>query len=100
VFETGSPNGRPARSHCVRFSFEAASLQKAVDFAGELRRLNPTGVEVRPARVSAVGAVNWAVQVTTPPLEASRISPLEDEMRRIAWRAPGITLTGWLFLSG
>jgi CheY-like chemotaxis protein len=71
-----------------------------VEVAGELRRVNPTGVRVRPARVSPMGSVHWAILVTTPPLEASGIAALEEEMRRVAWRAPGIRFTGWLHLSG
>ncbi len=43
VFATRSPEDRPTSSQCVRFSFEAASLQQAVEVADELRRVNPTG---------------------------------------------------------
>jgi CheY-like chemotaxis protein len=100
VFETGSPDGRSAFSQCVRFSFEATTLRQAVSLAGELRRVSPEGVRVRPARVSGPGLSCWAVHVTTPPMETGGIAALEDELRRIAWRAPGIRLTGWLHLSG
>jgi CheY-like chemotaxis protein len=83
----------------VRFSFEATSLREAVDVADELRRVSPTGVRVRPARLSRVGSVHWAILVTTPALDASGLAALEDELRRVAWRAPGIRFTGWLYLS-
>jgi CheY-like chemotaxis protein len=83
----------------VRFSFEATSLRQAVDLAGDLRRVNPTGVRVRPARVSRMGSFRWAILVTTPALQARAISALEEDMRRVAWRAPGIRFTGWLYLS-
>jgi CheY-like chemotaxis protein len=84
----------------MRFSFEATSLRQAVDVAGELRRTNPTGVRVRPARVSRMGSCHWAILVTTPVPEATRLADLEEAMRRVAWRAPGITFTGWLYLTG
>ena len=99
MFKTRSPEARPTRSQCVRFSFEAESLRQAVGVAAELRRVNPTGVHVRPAQIAPTGSLRWAILVTTPPLEASRIVALEEDMRRVAWRAPGIRFTGWLYLS-
>ena len=39
---------------------------------------------MRPARVSPMGSFRWAILVTTPPLEASGIAALEEEMREIA----------------
>jgi hypothetical protein len=70
-----------------------------MEAAGELRRVNPTGVRVRPAKVSPMGSFHWAILVTTPSLEASGIAALEEKMRRVAWRAPGIRFTGWLVMS-
>jgi CheY-like chemotaxis protein len=99
VFEPRSPEDQPTCAQCVRFSFEAASLRRAVEVAGELRRVNPTGVRVRPARGSPTGSSHWAILVTTPALEASGIAVVEEELRRVAWRAPGIRFTGWLYLS-
>ena len=83
----------------MRFSFEATSLRQAVCVADELRRVSPTGVRVRPARLSRVGSFHWAILVTTPALDASGLAAVEDEMRRVALRAPGIRFTGWLYLS-
>lgn len=100
MFETGSPNGRSDWSQCVRFSFDATTLRQAVSLAGDLRRVGREGVRVRPARVSSAGSPRWAVHVTTPSLEPAEVAALEDELRRIAWGAPGIRLTGWLHLSG
>jgi hypothetical protein len=99
VFKTRSPEARPTRSQCVRFSFEAESLRQAVEVAAELRWVNPSGVRVRPAQVALMGSVRWAILVTTPPLEASGIAALEEDMRRVAWRSPGIRFTGWLYLT-
>jgi hypothetical protein len=83
----------------VRFSFETESLRQAVEVAAELRRVNPTGVRVRPAQFAPMGSLRWAILVTTPPLEASEIAALEEDMRRVSWRAPGLRFTGWLYLS-
>ena len=96
MFKTRSPEAQPTGSQCVRFSFEAESLRQAVEVAAELRRVNPTGVRVRPAQVAAMGSLRWGILVTTPPLEASGIAALEEVMRRVAWRAPGVRFTGWL----
>jgi CheY-like chemotaxis protein len=84
----------------VRFSFEATTLRQAVDLAGELRRVNPEGVRVRPARVSGAPGVRWAILLTSALLDAVAIAALEHELRRVALRAPGVRLTGWLYLSG
>ena len=84
----------------MRFSFEATSLREAVNVAGDLRRVNAAGVRVRPARGLRMASFHWAILVTTPALEASRLAAVEEEMRRVAWRAPGIRFTGWLYLSG
>jgi CheY-like chemotaxis protein len=100
VFETRPPDDQPASSQCVRFSFEATTLRQAVDVAGRLRRVNPSGVRVRPAQVSGTGSFHWEILVTTPAREATGIAGFEEEMRRVAWRAPGIRLTGWLYLWG
>jgi hypothetical protein len=99
VFKTQSPQAQPTRSQCVRFSFEAESLRQAAGVAAELRQVNPTGVRVRPAQIAPTGSVRWEILVTTPPLEATRIVALEEDMRRVAWRAPGIRFTGWLYLT-
>jgi two-component system nitrate/nitrite response regulator NarL len=99
VFKPRSTEDQPTSSQCVRFSFEAATLRQAVDAAGELRRVNPTGVRVRPAPVSHMGSFTWAILVTMPALEARGIAAVEEEMCRIARRAPGIRFTGWLYLS-
>ena len=99
VFKTRWPEARPTRSQCVRFSFETESLRQAVEVAAELRRVNPTGVRVRPAQFAPMGALRWAILVTTPPLEASEIAALEEDMRRVGWRAPGLRFTGWLYPS-
>lgn len=90
----------PTCSQHVRFSFEATHLQHAVDVARQLRRANPTGVRVRPLHVARANSCHWAILVTTPVLGAGRIADLEEEMWRVARRAPGITFTGWLHLAG
>jgi hypothetical protein len=100
VFETRPPGDEPAFSHCMRFSFEVKSLRQAVDLAGRLRRLNASGVRVRPARVTDARSCHWEILVTTPALEASAIAGLEEEMRRVAREEPGVAFTGWLLLSG
>jgi CheY-like chemotaxis protein len=100
VFKTRSPEAHLACSQSVRFSFETESLRGAVELAAELRRENPTGVRVRPAQIAPMGSLRWAILVTTRLLEASEIAALEEDMRRVAWRAPGIRFTGWLYLSG
>jgi CheY-like chemotaxis protein len=99
VFETRSPEDQPTCCRWVRFSFEATTLRQAVDVAGELRQVNSTDVRVRPARVSRKGSFRWAILVTAPALTASAVFALEEEMRRVAWTAPGIRFTGWLYLS-
>ena len=95
-----SPEDQPTGSERVRFTFETRSLRQAVEVADQLRRVNPTGVRVRPGRLTRLGSYHWVILVTTPPLEASGIAALEEEMRWVARRAPGVRLTGWLFLSG
>jgi CheY-like chemotaxis protein len=100
VIVSPSPDDQSTGSTCVRFTFETRSLRQAVEVADQLRRVNPTGVRVRPGRLSRPGSYHWAILVTTPPLEASGIAALEEEMRWVARRAPGVRLTGWLFLSG
>jgi CheY-like chemotaxis protein len=100
VFETRPPDDQPASSQCVRFSFEATTLRQAVDVAGRLRRVNPSGVRVRPAQVSGTGSFHWEILVTTPAWEATGIAGFEEEMRRVAWWAPGIRFTGWIYLWG
>ena len=100
MFETRPTGDQPTSSQCVRFSFEAASLQQAVDLAGRLRRVNRSGVRVRPARVSGASSSQWEILVTTPALDASGITDVEEEMRRVALEEPGIRFTGWLLLSG
>ena len=95
-----SPDDQSTRSERVRFTFETRSLRQAVEVADQLRRVNPTGVRVRPGRLKRLGSYNWVILVTTPPLETSGIAALEEEMRWVARRAPGVRLTGWLFLSG
>ena len=99
MFKTRPAEAQLTCAQCVRFSFEAESLRQAVKVAAELRRVDPTGVRVRPAQVAPVGSLRWEILVTTPPLEASAIAALEEDMRRVAWRTPGIRFTGWLFLS-
>jgi hypothetical protein len=100
VFETRSPEDRPTCSQYVCFSFEATSLRQAVEVAGVLRQVDSTDVRVRPATVSRMRSFHWAILVTAPLLDASGIAALEADLRRLAWRAPGITFTGWLFLTG
>ena len=95
-----SPDEGSARPRRVRFTFETRSLRQAVELADQLRRANPEGVRVRPGRLSRLGSYHWAILVTTRPLEASGIAALEEEMRWVARRAPGVRLTGWLFLAG
>ena len=97
---TGPSNDHPSRCKRVRFTFETRSLRQAVEVADRLRRANPMGVRVRPGRLSRLGSYHWAILVTSRPLEASGIAALEEEMRWVARRAPGVRLTGWLFLSG
>ena len=84
----------------MRFTFETRSLRQAVEVAGRLRRTNPEGVRVRPGRLSGLGSYHWAILVTTRPLEASAMAGLEEEMRWVARRAPGVRLTGSLQLAG
>ena len=84
----------------MRFSFEATSLRQAVEAAGLLRRVNPYGVRVRPAQLSRLGPYEWAIVVTTGPVDAARASTLEEEMRWVARRGTGIKFTGCLSLSG
>jgi hypothetical protein len=100
VIPTEHPGHRLTGAHRIRFLFEAETLRQAVSAAGRLRSISPDGVKVRPARLSRAGACPWAVLVTTDPLEASAIASVEDELRRIASRAPGVSFTGWLALFG
>jgi CheY-like chemotaxis protein len=100
VIVSPSPDDQSTGSERVRFTFETRSLRQAVEVADQLRRVNPTGVRVRPGRLKRLGSYNWVILVTTPPLETSGIAALEEEMRWVARRAPGVRLTGWLFLSG
>lgn len=100
MFETRPTGDRPTSSRCVRFSFDATSLRQAVDVADRLRRANGSGVRVRSARVSGTSSFRWEILVTAAALEASGISDLEQEMRRVALEEPGIRFTGWVLLSG
>jgi two-component system, chemotaxis family, chemotaxis protein CheY len=75
-------------------------LQRAVEVARELRRANHTRVQVRRARAASMASSHWAILVTTPVLEGSRLADLEEGLVRFARRAPGITLTGWLSVTG
>lgn len=95
-----SPDDEPTRARRVRFTFETKSLRQAVEMADQLRRTNLADIRVRPGRLSRLGSYHWAVLVTTRPLEQSGIAALEEEMHWVARRAPGVRLTGWLFLSG
>ena len=95
-----SIEGRPAGSTRVRFSFETMSLRQAVDVVDKLRRDIANGVRVRPARRSRMGGYRWEVLVTTGPPDWGGIAGVEEEMRRVARRAPGLRFTGWLCLSG
>jgi CheY-like chemotaxis protein len=91
---------QPTGSQRVRFSFDTTSLRQAVDVAGQLRRLAPNGVQVRPAPFSRIGGYRWAILLTTGPLEGSGIAAFEEEMRRVAWQAPGLRFTGWMCVWG
>ncbi len=84
----------------MRFSFEATSLRQAAEAAGLLRRVIPNGVRVRPAQLSRLGPYEWAIVVSTGPMEAWRATTLEEEMRWVARRGTGIRFTGWLSFSG
>jgi len=84
----------------VRFAFETTSLRQAVEAADQLRQLAPDGVRVRPAWRSRLGGYRWTIQVTTGPLEWSGVGSLEEEMRLVARRAPGLRFTGWLCIWG
>jgi len=70
-----------------------------MDAADQLRRMTRSEVPVRPARPSRPGAYRWAVLATIGPLGASEIAAFQEVMRRVARRAPGLKLTGWLCLS-
>jgi CheY-like chemotaxis protein len=98
--ESRPTEDQPSVFQRVRFWFETPSLRQAVDVAGQLRRETANDVRVRPARLSRAGPYRWAILVTTRPLEPSGIAAFEEEMGRVARRAPGLTLTGWLRLSG
>jgi CheY-like chemotaxis protein len=100
VTEIGSPRRQATGPQRVRFSFETATLRAAVDAADLLRQLAGCGVQVRPTQPCRLaGTYRWRILVTSPPLEASRLTALEQDMQGIARRAPGIRFTGWLFLS-
>jgi CheY-like chemotaxis protein len=92
-------DGEPTGAQRVRFSFETPSLREAIDAADQLRRMTRNEVPVRPARPSRAGAYRWAVVATIGPLGASEIAAFQEVMRRVARRAPGLKLTGWLCLS-
>jgi CheY-like chemotaxis protein len=99
VTEIGSPYPEATGPQRVRFSFEAATLQAAVDAAELLRQLAQCGVRVRPTRPCRLaGSYSWRILVTSAPLGATRIAALEEEMQGIARRVSGIRFTGWLFL--
>jgi CheY-like chemotaxis protein len=99
VFQTGRPGDQRTTSRYVRFSLEVTSLRQTVELVRDLRRVNAAGVRVRPARASGGSSTCWTVLVTAP-LSSSGITAFEQEMRRIAWRTPGVAFTGWLYLSG
>ena len=83
----------------VRFSFEAPSLQAAVNAAGQLRQLDVGAVRVRPTRPCRMaGPYRWTILLTTAPLEVSRVAALDAEMQLAARRASEIRFTGWQFL--
>jgi CheY-like chemotaxis protein len=84
----------------VCISFEATSLRQAVEAAGVLRQVIPSGVRVRPAQHSRLGPYEWTIVVTTGPLDAGRIATLGEEMRWVARRRNGIRFIGWLWFSG
>ena len=90
---------RPTRSTHVRFSFETLSLRQAVDVADKLRRDIADGVRVWPSRRPRMAGHRWEILVTTGPLDWSGIAAVEEEMQRVARRAPGLRFTGWLGLS-
>ena len=97
--EIGSPYPEATGPQRVRFSFEAATLRAAVDAADLLRQLAGCGVQVRPTQPCRLaGPYRWRILVTSAPLEASRLTALEEDLQGIARRAPGIRFTGWLFL--
>jgi CheY-like chemotaxis protein len=98
VFET-RPDDQRTPSRSVRFSLEVTSLRQAVELLRGLRRGNTACVRVRPTRVWGGDSTFWTILVTTP-LSSSGITPFEEELRRIAWRTPGVAFTGWLYLSG
>ena len=91
---------RPTGSTRVRFSFETMSLRQAVNVADRLRRETANGVRVRPVLRALMGGYRWEILVTTGALDLSGIAPVEEEMRRVAWGAPGLRFTGWLCLAG
>ncbi len=90
---------RPPDSTRVRFAFETMSLRQAVDVAGKLRGDIGSEVRVRPALRSRMSSYRWEILVTTGPLGWGEIAAVEEEMRRVARRAPGLRFTGWLWLS-
>jgi CheY-like chemotaxis protein len=91
-------DGQPAGAQRVRFSFETSSFREAMDVADQLRRITRNEVPVWPARPSHRGTYRWTVLATTDPLGAGEIAAFQEVMRRVARRAPGLKLTGWLFL--
>ena len=99
VTASRSIDRRPTGSIRVRFSFETTSLRQAVNVADKLRRETANGVRVRPVLRSLMGGYRWEILVTTGPLDPGGIAPVEEEMRRVAWGAPGLRFTGWLCLS-
>jgi CheY-like chemotaxis protein len=99
VTETRPGHDHPTRSQHVRFAFETSSLRRAVDVTTELRRVTTGGVRVRPSRLADGESLHWEVLLTTGPLDAHGILAFEEEMRRLAWEAPGVRFNGWLCLS-
>jgi CheY-like chemotaxis protein len=74
-------------------SFMAETLRGAVELAGELRRILPGEVAVRPVRVSRSKPSSWAVLALTPSLGVTGLAALDEEMRRIA-ATPGRQFLG------
>ena len=92
------PERRPALSVCASRSRWPPSGRRWMR-ADLLRQLAGCGVQVRPTQPCRLaGPYRWRILVTSAPLEASRLTALEEDLQGIARRAPGIRFTGWLFL--
>ena len=100
VTQPGPVEDDPIRFQPARFSFLTAGLREAVELAGELRQAVPADVRVRPARLRGLDPRSWVVFVLTPPLGATIVAALEDELRRIAPRVPGRTFLGRINRNG